>query len=57
MARTWSKEMAELTIEDVCLFWPDRPNDGMIYFHGPDETRVWRCDYVNREPRDLGFDS
>ena len=24
--------------EDVCLFWPDRPDDGMIYFKGPDES-------------------
>jgi hypothetical protein len=41
----------------VCLFWPERPNDGMLYFKGPDETRVWRSDYRNRLAEGLGFDS
>lgn len=50
-------EIRQLSIEHVCLMWPDRPDDGMIYFHGPDEYRVWRCDYVGRKPRGLGFDS
>ena len=44
-------------LEGVCLFWPDRPDDGMIYFQGPDESRVWRCDYVSRKPRGPNFDS
>jgi hypothetical protein len=50
-------EIDELTIECICLFWPDRPNDGMIYFRGPNELRVWRCDYVDRKPVGLGFDA
>jgi hypothetical protein len=49
-------EIEQLGIEDVCLFWPKRPNDGMIYFKGPDRYRVWRCDYVGRKPKGLGFD-
>lgn len=49
-------EIRQLTLESVCLFWPDRPNDGMLYFNGPDEYRVWRCDYINRKPQGLGFD-
>lgn len=49
-------EIRQLTLESVCLFWPNRPNDGMLYFHGPDEYRVWRCDYINRKPQGLGFD-
>jgi hypothetical protein len=53
----FTDEIRQLTIEDVCLFWPHRPDDGMIYFKGPDEFRVWRCDYVARKPRGLGFDS
>ena len=53
----FADEIRLLTIEDVCLFWPERPEDGMIYFKGPDEFRVWRCDYVARKPRGLGFDS
>jgi hypothetical protein len=50
-------EIRQLVIEDVCLFWPDRPDDGMIFFKGPDEYRVWRCDYINRQPTGLGFDT
>jgi hypothetical protein len=51
-------EIRSLTLESICLPWPERPDDGMIYFTGPnDELRVWRCDYVTRRPCDLGFDS
>ncbi len=49
-------EIRQLVIQDVMLFWPKRPDDGMIYFKGPDKYRVWRCDYVGRKPRNLGFD-
>jgi hypothetical protein len=52
----YEEEIRSLTLEQVCLCWPDRPEGGMIYFDGPDEFRVWRCDYVNRKPKDLGFD-
>lgn len=46
-----------LEIETLCLFWPDRPEDGMIYFSGGERYGVWRCDYKNRRPTGLGFDS
>jgi hypothetical protein len=46
-----------LEIEMLCLFWPERPNDGMIYFTGGDQYGVWRCDYKNGAPVALGFDS
>jgi hypothetical protein len=49
-------EIRQLVIEDVCLFWPTRPDDGMIYFKGPNAFRVWRCDYIGRTPVALGFD-
>ncbi len=52
----WVADIARLSLREVCLFWPDRPNDGMLYF-SPDEPRVWRCDYVNRTPIGLSFDS
>jgi hypothetical protein len=55
--KTGAQEVRSLTIESVCLFWPKRPNDGMIYFSAPNEDRVWRCDYVGRKPVGLGFDS
>ena len=47
----------KLEIEMLCLFWPDRPDDGMIYFSGGERYGVWRCDYKNRKPVGLGFDS
>ena len=50
-------EIEGLQIDEVCLFWPRRPNDGMIYFTGPSDDRLWRCDYVDRACRDLGFDT
>jgi hypothetical protein len=53
----WADEIKTLTLGEVCLFWPKRPNDGMLYFNGPDEHRVWRSDYRNRQAVGLGFDS
>lgn len=53
-------EVRSLGLDDVCLFWPERPDDGMLYFTVPGATeqdRVWRCDYVGRRPCGLGFDS
>jgi hypothetical protein len=52
----YEEEIKKLTLDQVCLCWPDRPEGGMIYFNGPDQSRVWGCDYVDRKPRDLGFD-
>jgi hypothetical protein len=54
----WADHVRALALEEVCLYWPKRPDDGMLYFSGPDEDhRVWRCGYVEREPQRLGFDS
>jgi hypothetical protein len=53
----FADEIRQLEIDDVCLFWPARPDGGMIYFHRADECRVWRCDYIGRVPVGLGFDS
>jgi hypothetical protein len=49
-------EIGELEVAEVILCWPEKPNDGMIYFSGPEDVRVWRCDYINRKPQNLGFD-
>lgn len=54
---TYGEEIAGLTIERVCLFWPDRPNDSMIFFAGGRDDRLWRCDCVGCTPKGLGFDS
>ncbi|MBI3861450.1 MAG: hypothetical protein HY290_06100 [Planctomycetia bacterium] len=51
-------EIAGLAIDNIALFWPDRPNDGMIFFRGPqDDSRLWRCDYIARTPTGLGCDT
>ena len=50
-------EIEKLKIDRVCLFWPERPGDGMISFSGGRDCRLWRCDYIAREPKGLGFDS
>ena len=55
--RSYRDEIAGLRVERVCLFWPDRPDDGMVFFSGGRDYRLWRCDYVARKPRGLGFDS
>jgi hypothetical protein len=53
-----AEEIAGLRITSVDLMWPDQPDNGMISFDGPDtDGRLWRCDYIGRQPRDLGFDS
>jgi hypothetical protein len=51
------REVLSLQLESLCLFWPARPNDGMVFFDGGEEGRVWRCDYINRKPDGLSFDS
>ena len=52
------EEVSRLEIDDISLFWPDRPNDGMIFFRGPhDYIRAWRCDYIDRRPVGLGCDT
>ena len=54
--RGYEQEIAHLEVEEICLCLTDRPNDGMIYFGGGNEHRLWRCDYVSRTPKGLGFD-
>jgi hypothetical protein len=46
-----AEDVRRLSLESICLLSPERPNDGMLYFHGPDddEHRLWRCDYLDRK--------
>ncbi len=53
----WADEIKALSLEEVCLFWPKRPDNGMLYFNGPDKNRVWRSGYRDRRAVGLGFDS
>jgi hypothetical protein len=51
-------ELAGLEINIVALWWPTRPNDGMIFFRGSEkDIGAWRCDYINRKPMGLGCDT
>lgn len=52
----YEDEISQLAIESISLHHPQSPNDGAIYFNGPNEFRVWRCGFSERKPRDLGFD-
>jgi len=54
---SYREEIDGLRVERVCLFWLDRPDDGMISLSGGRDYRLWRCDYVARQPKGLGFDS
>jgi hypothetical protein len=55
--RSYRDEIAGLRVERVCLLWSDRPDDGMISLSGGRDYRLWRCDYIARKPKGLGFDS
>ena len=52
-----AEEVSGLRIDVVALPWPDRPDDAVVYFDGPEtDERQWRCDYFSRLPQNLGFD-
>lgn len=51
-----AQEILQLELESIVLFSQRGSGGGMVYFTGPDEFRVWRCDYRGGEFRDLGFD-
>jgi hypothetical protein len=53
----FAAEIRALAIRDICLFWPNRPDEGMIFFDAPDEGLCWRCDLVGGVPSGLSFDS
>jgi hypothetical protein len=54
-----AKSIRRLKLAEVCLFWPKRPDDGMLYFatEEADDQEVWRSDYVARMPSGLGCDT
>jgi hypothetical protein len=52
------REVSGLEIDGISLCWPDRPDDGMIFFRGTGKDfGLWRCDYVARKPQGLGCDT
>jgi hypothetical protein len=45
-------------VEEICLFWSRRPDDGMLFFSTPaDVGRHWHADYIKRRLVGLAFDS
>jgi len=52
-----ASEINQLKIDHIILRQPTRPDDGMIFFTGPDEYHIWHCDYIQRKPDWLTFDS
>lgn len=54
----WVEEIAQLRLETLCLFWPERPRNGQISLSGGSDYRLWRCGYIDRKPDGgLNFDS
>jgi hypothetical protein len=49
-------ELTALRLASIVLYWKKGAQSGMLYFDGPDEYRLWRCDYVDGVVRHLGFD-
>lgn len=54
----YTNEIRQLDIEQVVLSVPTQPHRGILYFTGPDEERVWRCDLLQGQPKreSLDFD-
>jgi hypothetical protein len=51
-------EVASLKIDVICLNWPQRPNDGMIFFRGSEsDIGYWHCDLIAGEPTGLACDT
>jgi hypothetical protein len=55
--RGLEQEVRSLKLGYAALPWPKRPRDGMLYFDGGRDHRLWRCDYADKSPRLLGFDT
>jgi hypothetical protein len=51
-------EIRQLKLETVCLFWPNRPCDGELYFKINNEKKGrWICAYIGGKPAPhLGFE-
>ncbi len=54
-----SEEIVSLSLRplEVCLFWPTRPDDGMLYFDVENGRVLWHSDYVKRKPVGLTCDT
>lgn len=46
-----------LQLESVDLSCPERPRDGMVYFHCEEPAPVWRFDLIDGCPVNLGCDT
>lgn len=46
-----------LQVDSVELSCPERPRDGMVYFHGAEHDPAWRFDLIDGQPVNLGCDT
>ena len=53
----YREEVTGLRISVVSLRDSLRPRVGMIFFEGGQDYRLWRCDYIDGVPRNLGCDT
>lgn len=57
---SWSPftdEIRSLVIHDVALFWPNHPDEGIVFFQGCDPCHHWRCFLTGQTPVVLNFDN
>lgn len=52
-----SGEIQNLIISVIMIAWPDKPNNAMIFFSGPNKDHVWHCDYDFKTFSSLTYDS
>lgn len=56
LANDTAGELSQLEMESLNLFWPDRPDSGMVFFREGSAGQIWHCDYINGEFGGLACD-
>jgi len=54
--RPYAEEIRHLRMNELCFFWPERPNAVMVCFAGPDPYRLWRCECADGSFYGFAFD-
>lgn len=54
--KDYSDDIDALEVDFFMLGPEKRPGEGTIYFKENTADRCWRCDYLDKKPRLLGFD-
>ena len=50
------EEILKLKISDIMYSRPDKPNNGMVFFRGTTNYKIWHCDLVKGKPKYLNYD-